>query len=328
MSDESLYLQRPTPSVVQARTQDFINATSNAALSTTACVVCAREVFSKECQHITVAQIPNLNLLIPSAPHPAQAITAVGTHGILLHPRTYSSEEMVDVCATCHQALSRRKCPKWALANDMWIGDVPTELQGLTLPERLLIGLYIPCAHVVKLYPKASGASFWNPESMYDGLKGNVSSFPLDQRQVADMLDIVKPAPLTLLSATMVITYVGPKNRPLHWLHGHGLPANFKVRRLKVAKALAWLKDNNPLYARIEISQERVDALPLNAVPEELYEIMRTSDDVDALAEEHSGYVPEHPDAPLDHSLNHTTSEVQQMLPHGRGMQHKRREDN
>ncbi|KAH6906301.1 hypothetical protein BKA70DRAFT_1372848 [Coprinopsis sp. MPI-PUGE-AT-0042] len=279
---ETSFLRAPTDAILKARTADFIRETSNAALAQVACSVCAREVYARESQAMRVSAIPNLELLSPVTPHPAQATSHVNDQSILLYPTSFSPQDTVHLCDSCHRLLCNHTRPKHSLANDMWVGDVPQQLRGLHLPEKLLIGLYLPAAHVIKLYPKKAGALFWNPASLYDGLRGNVSTFPLDQRQIADMLDIVKPAPLAILSATIAITFITPK----------GLPSNFSVRRTRVAEALAWLKANNPLYSNIDISPERIAALPENAVPEELYQITRVSDDFEGHEREQESYIP------------------------------------
>lgn len=36
----------------------------------------------------------------------------------------------VTICAECKNSLKRSKLPKYALANDLYVGDVPHELQG------------------------------------------------------------------------------------------------------------------------------------------------------------------------------------------------------
>ncbi|CAF5018069.1 unnamed protein product, partial [Rotaria magnacalcarata] len=47
----------------------------------------------------------------------------------------------VQLCNKCHEDLSCSKLPALSLSNLMWIGDVPQELQDLTLPEQKLIAL-------------------------------------------------------------------------------------------------------------------------------------------------------------------------------------------
>jgi hypothetical protein len=42
-------------------------------------------------------------------------------------------------CPICVESLDKKKVPTLALANGLWIGEIPDELQGLTYAEQLLI---------------------------------------------------------------------------------------------------------------------------------------------------------------------------------------------
>ena len=55
---------------------------------------------------------------------------------------------------------------------------------------------------------------------------------------------------------------------------------------------MKWLKDNNPLYEDIEVSEERLSELPDDGIPEELVMIVKHTTDVMALERERGGYVP------------------------------------
>jgi hypothetical protein len=83
------------------------------------------------------------------------------------------------------------------------------------------------------------------------------------------------------------ITFVGPGNLP-----DRGLPDMFKVRRARVKKALEWLKDNNPLFENISISESRLAQIPEDDVPYELIATTKHSTDVNMLYAEQEGYVP------------------------------------
>ena len=64
---------------------------------------------------------------------------------------------------------------------------------------------------------------------MYSGLKGNVSTYQLDQGQIASMVDgTIMPQQPRILAVMIGIhvTFVGPKNLP----YG-GLPAMFSASR-------------------------------------------------------------------------------------------------
>ena len=101
------------------------------------------------------------------------------------------NDEGPNMCVECGRVLALDKILTFALANGMWVGEIPHELAYLTLPERLLIAKYFPAAYIIKLYPKKKGAHLWDKHQMYSGLKGNVpvSTYQLDQNQIASMVD-------------------------------------------------------------------------------------------------------------------------------------------
>ncbi|GLB41134.1 putative helicase family protein [Lyophyllum shimeji] len=176
-----------------------------------------------------------------------------------------------------------------ALANGLWVGDIPHELAVLTLAERLLVARYFPVAYIVKLFLKDVNACFFDGEGANKGLKGNVSTYRLDTNEIAGMLeDRRMPPPARLLSSVLSVTFVGPRNIPESCL-----PHALRVRRRHVHDALRWMKNHNMIYRDIEISEERLQELPANAVPIEILAGLRYSDDIGSLAREHASYVPE-----------------------------------
>ena len=63
------------------------------------------------------------------------------------------------VCEKCHDKLSTNKRRALSLSNLMWLGDVPPELQCLTLPEQKLIALVttkLQCIRIVKVVVSSS----------------------------------------------------------------------------------------------------------------------------------------------------------------------------
>ena len=277
-------MKAPSRQTVNSAIEEFIDCTSNSAMAAGVCAVCARESNRSELTPYTLNQIPSPGRLIPPVPHPAHDIF----EGMLLHPTGFVNDNTINVCMECARALLKDKVPPLALANGMWVGATPHELAYLTLPERLLIAKYFPSAYIIKLYPKKKGARHWDRRQMYSGLKGNVSTYQLDQGQISSMIDgTVMPQQARLLAATIGITFVGPKNLP-----DRSLPDIFKVRRARVHRALEWLKENNPLFSNIVISASRLAELPENDVPYELQATAKHSTDVDRLHAEHEGYVP------------------------------------
>ena len=171
---------------------------------------------------------------------------------------------------------------------------MPLELKILTLPERILVSRYFPAAYIVKLYPKKKGARVWSEEAgLHSGLQGNVSTYHLNTSDVASMTGDGRtmPPPSSILAATVGVTFVGPRNLP-----EKTLPGFLRVNKMRVRNALEWLKENNPLYADIDISTERLNALPSDGVPKEISSFTRHLTDELLLADETDGYVPEEDD--------------------------------
>jgi hypothetical protein len=277
-------MRAPSKETVDGAIEEFIDRTSNSALAAGVCAVCAREINKRELSVQRLDCIPNGHRLRPIEAHPHHTLF----DDMLLHPAGLTNDKSANVCVECGRALALDKIPTFALANGMWIGDVPHELAYLTLPERLLIAKYFPAAYIIKLYPKKKGARHWDKRQMYSGLKGNVSTYQLDQNQISSMVDgSIMPQRAKVLAATIGITFVGPKNLP-----DRGLPDMFKVRRLRVQRALEWLKANNPLFANITISASRLAALPEDGMPYELQATTKFSSDTTTLYAEQDGYVP------------------------------------
>lgn len=283
-SFEEFFMKAPSKQAIDSAIGEYIERTSNAAMAVGVCAVCARECSLADLSPHCLDLIPSPHRLQPAVPHPAHDIF----NGMLLHPGGVTGTDVANVCMECLRVLRSDKTPPFALANGMWIGSIPHELAYLTLPERLLIAKYFPAAYIIKLYPKKKGARHWDIRQMYSGLKGNVSTYQLDQGQIASMLDgTIMPQRAELLAATIGITFVGPKN-----ISDKCIPGNFKVRRARVRRALEWLKENNPLFANITISETRLAELPENDVPYELRTTAKISSDIDKLHSEQEGYVP------------------------------------
>lgn len=225
--------------------------------------------------------------MTPNVAHPAHNL-----HDKLLICKEALSKDgqSITVCSECLSSLKKNVQPPLSLANDMWIGDVPFDLQDLHIAERLMISKGFPSAYIVKLYPKKKGAAQWGTESQfYSGLRGNVTTYKMDPVQMATLIcDNILPHRASVLSAIIGVAFVGPKGAPIF-----GLPKMFTVRRWKVRNALIWLKKNNPLFADITISEERLAELPEDGIPEEITLTTRYSTDVDSLHREGEGYVPD-----------------------------------
>jgi hypothetical protein len=260
----------------------FIDCTGNEALWQEICVVCAQEVFVSMLLKTMIDAIPNKHLLHPSQSHPAYQLY----DGALLHPQAVVPSGDGHIYHECNNKLQNDALSSFALANNMWIGDIPFELGLLTLPERLLVSKYFPVAYIVKLFPKDRGAFHWDPTKLQNGIRGNVSTYPLDPQEIANLVhDNIMPRPAILLPSVMGVTFVGPRGLPEKTMVG-----TFRVRRNRIRDALQWMKSNNPLFSDIVISNERLQSLPENGIPREITLAMKYSDDIQHLNREHAGY--------------------------------------
>ena len=182
------------------------------------------------------------------------------------------------VCKECWSSLSKEKIPKFTAANNVWIGDIPQELQKLTIPEQRLIAVYRHNSCIVKLQ-----SHFQSTVAAQSAIKGNCISFPQDVINIAATL----PLKLEDLCESLQIVFIGchvpQRNQLKHFL---------TVRKEKISNALRWLKSNNPLYRSIEISQSLIDKLPEDDVPECLWTTMQISIDVEASENERASYAP------------------------------------
>ncbi|KAG1832375.1 hypothetical protein EV424DRAFT_1313173 [Suillus variegatus] len=148
------------------------------------------------------------------------------------------------VCTKYLQDLRTHRLPVLALANGLWIGNVPPQLAILTLPEHILIGLYFPVAFIVKLYPQKKSARNWDTLALNSGLRGNVSTYRLNTADISSMIEgRMLPHRPALLPATIGITIIGPKN-----LLTRNLPSFLTVNCGRVKDALCFLKEQNDLY--------------------------------------------------------------------------------
>ena len=142
----------------------------------------------------------------------------------------------------------------------MWIGDVPDQLKGLTIPEQKLISLYRHNSCVIKLH------SLWHsPNTAQPALKGNCITFPQNLSNIATSL----PLSPNELSASIKIIFIGASLPSRHHLR-----KILSVRRRRIFDALVWLKENNVLYSHISLDNHIIAALPDDDVPESIWETL------------------------------------------------------
>ena len=137
------------------------------------------------------------------------------------------------VCSPCLRDLRKDKVPKFALVNGNWLGDVPKELQGLTMFEQMLISRLRHNACVLKVH--ASG--------QYK-MKANAVMFSVPMPKVYKKL----PPPREEMEEIVAFIFIGP-TCPTNEMHKR---LSSSVRLNKVHRVLEWFKLNDKDYSDIE----------------------------------------------------------------------------
>lgn len=290
----------------------FWEATTDAATNRAVCAVCSREfrIAGESFTECRLSNIPHPEALFPPIPHPKHTLF----EGMLLEPRgvfhTEDGHLHCRMCSQCRTQLSRPNLcgpMKYSLANNLWVGDDPSDLADLSLPEQLLISLAYPRVFQFNLYCAGQeGGS----GPFQKGLRGTVTTHPLD---LDGLVEVAKgnrlPRPLEVLPALIKITILGHNQ-----LDKRRLIPLFTVRRSAILRALLWMKENNPkYYATIQIDRAALDKLPCNTdegdVPQELLHWVRQNDNVHAVHQEEGGYVQSEGQDCLESDLSQVPSQ-------------------
>ncbi|KAJ3521857.1 hypothetical protein NMY22_g12139 [Coprinellus aureogranulatus] len=151
------------------------------------------------------------------------------------------------VCSSCLHGLEDGKRPRHALANGLWIGEVPQVLADLTFVEQLLIARVRTNRYVVRI------------SSGHSKMVGNAISFTQPMAKLYHML------PPTREDLSEVLAFIFTGIQP----PGDELLARtpMLVRRNAVAAALEWLKLNHSAYSDLAIDYKTLESYPLSGVP-------------------------------------------------------------
>ncbi|CAF4871899.1 unnamed protein product, partial [Rotaria magnacalcarata] len=183
----------------ETRLQQFLQQMSMSALAETTCSVCNVCTAANKSKKIPVSKIPNAHLLevsdeLKDLIISNQSSTAQNSSGINIHTAEHdqSSSPLNSPYFYCKNriilyanGLSQQN--RFSPANNMWLGDVPTELQGLIIAEEKLISLYRHNSCVIKLH-----SPFHSTTTVQSALKGNCITF------LQNIPNIVNSLPLRL----------------------------------------------------------------------------------------------------------------------------------
>ena len=187
----------------------------------------------------------------------------------------------MQVCQECARCLERGEVPEFALANGLWTGTLPPEFSDLTLPEQLLVSIAR-----IRVYAFRLRSSF-GPDGAQRAYKGNCIAFPQNVQNIAAVL----PRPVEELAEMINVVFVGsgkPSKKQMEKI--------FKVRRSKVMSFLRWLKANNDVYKKINISEENAERLPEEDIPSVIWNTITEMPENEAEEAERDNYAADVPD--------------------------------
>ena len=162
-------------------------------------------------------------------------------------------KQKVPVCNDCYYSLSRRRpqMPKFALANDLWMGKLPRQLSGLSEGAWLLLPLLRPLIRRYSCLP--DGATWCHPDEKIKAFVGNVAAYA--QQDGGRLLKSLPPKPEDL-AERLVIAFVGSE-ADLKRAYIKDLQVSLEAFR----EAYDFLRAHNALYERVIWDEDAVKAM-------------------------------------------------------------------
>lgn len=151
------------------------------------------------------------------------------------------------ICSSCYSYIVKGVIPPTAIANGLWLGEVPLVLKNLTYVEKLLIARVRHNRCVITV---ASGRK---------KMRANAVTFANPTPKIYDIL----PPPLDELDDVLAFVFTGPCLPTKQELDRCPL----LVRRKNVGQALHWLHLNHVDYADMIISEDNLNEYPDCDVP-------------------------------------------------------------
>ncbi|KAK0447508.1 hypothetical protein EV421DRAFT_1706596, partial [Armillaria borealis] len=163
------------------------------------------------------------------------------------------------ICLKCRAAVREGNIPKKAMANGLWLGEVPEVLSRLSFAERILIArVRHNCCFI-----KVSLANVGFPELGARKMISHVISFDAPIAKVYDIL----PPPKEDIDEALAILFTGPERPTEEDMKRTPL----LVRHINVMESLQWLCLNHPDYSGVTISTENLmeytdDSAPVDII--------------------------------------------------------------
>jgi hypothetical protein len=272
---EEISARWPVPPSLETKLRalsDFREATGNDALRELTCAVCS-EASTSDNMHSEPVPLPLFNTNVLRTPLPPNVEVpfqdddelrgmVLDVSGVI---RADDGHAQLMMCKGCYRSLVVSKAiPKWAIANEQFLGDIPPELKELTVVEEAMIARQRAKCWIIHLKDDAGSgdARTSQPQTrpsnptLQRGVRGHIIIYPTNPKKLATLL----PPALSEVANPICVLFVGNKPPTQEWLRSKAKP--LIVRPKKVRDALIWLKENNPLYSDIEIKDRLLDTMP------------------------------------------------------------------
>ena len=203
----------------------FLKETSSQTLSTFVCASCAEDNLSKKQICVTEGDISLKPLHRPDICCPKSSDFPVDNEWLdttcgnpefyvlktdpdaLLDSKGISLSDdgmkrILSFCPECYKNIKKGKTPPLALANHIILGEIPPELQDLTIVEEAMIARCWAKTWVVQLQEKTESINLPNVQR---GLKGHTIIYPQQPESLAQIL----PPSVAKICTPICIIFVG-----------------------------------------------------------------------------------------------------------------------
>jgi hypothetical protein len=159
-----------------------------------------------------------------------------------------STTKCMAVCSNCAADLQSSRVPRLSIANGLWLGNVPRELQRLNFAEKMLIARYRhnTCLVIVnssfQRKMRANTICFSQPVAKF------YSVLPPPKEEIAEYLAVMFTGPVLPMNEEYKCTPLIVQHRAVH-------------------KTLVWLCRHHPLYTDLEISMRNLESYSDSGTP-------------------------------------------------------------
>ncbi|KAI9060843.1 hypothetical protein FKP32DRAFT_1577333, partial [Trametes sanguinea] len=268
--ESDAYLDIANTELRRAIISEWEKVMSLSALRDVVCAVCGRCSPEEKITYMKPARLDFSLLCNDSLPEEVLPISYARAEygGAILHPKGMTRLEArgdLRVCNECRRDLTKRRMPKYALANWLYYGhdrlpdDVQIAFKESTHVERMLISRARASTISFKFSSLRGHALFGtSPQISQKCMKGNVAIHPQD----ATHLNEVLPPGNDVIRDTICAVFVGekkPTKETIESLHP------VCVRKSRVKKMIDFLISKNPHYSMSDefrgFSQRNMDGL-------------------------------------------------------------------